>query len=206
MDRRKQLIREQKNSIKNALKGEGNKSYRFLIASMILGVTNWVFWHDQFIGLDLRYNLFFIVLPLVLGVFLYYSMNKLFIKDIFGTKASSWWDRIVSNIFMVVIALFFAYFSIVTLANVAFKISMDYCIKDQPIVTKNYTVTLTYRNDKGRGFHMFSSVYYLDENNETKIFNVGVEDVEDSHVKRKITFKCQQGFWGYYKILDYELQ
>ncbi|MFT3687365.1 MAG: hypothetical protein QM783_20995 [Phycisphaerales bacterium] len=199
------MFQQQKRAIKNTLKKEGNKSFGLLVLCMIASVLNWVFWHDQFLCLDTKYTLVFIALPLVLGILLYYFMNKAFVKNLFATKASSWWDRILSAAFLIMTALFFGFVSMVTLANVVFKISMDLCIKEKPFAYKTYTVTSTYKNNIGNRIHLFSSVYYLDENSKAQIFEVGVDAVETSGEKRKITFPCKKGFWGYYKIVGYRI-
>ena len=94
----------------------------------------------------------------------------------------------------------------VTVANVIFKLSIDFSVRDKPIIYKTYTVKSTRKNDRGRGIHLFSTIYYSDEANETKGFQVGVDDVETSFETRKITFKCLEGFWGYYKIVDYTIE
>ena len=83
---------------------------------------------------------------------------------------------------------------------------MDFSVNDKPVVYKTYVVASTYRNDKGRRVHLFSAIYYLDEVNKLKSFDVAVVGITTSHEKRKITFKCQEGFWGYYKILDYKME
>lgn len=206
MSKRQQLIRESKNKTKNLISREQDKAYRILIFSMIVGVLNYIFWHDQYVGLDFKYTILFIVVPLILGVFFYWSYNKNFIGNILGTKASSWWDTVLSDLLLGITALLFAYFSLVTVANVIFKLSIDFSIRDKPIIYKTYTVKSTTKNDTGRGIHLFSTIFYLNDANETKAFQVGVDDVETSFETRKITFKCLEGFWGYYKIIDYTME
>lgn len=205
MDRRKRLLRENKNAIKNSIKREDEKVYRILIFSMVASVLNWIFWHDQFIGLDQKYNLLFIALPMLLGILFFFYVSRKFIKGIMQTKSSGLMDNILSYGFLGLISLFFAYFTVVTLADAIFKLSMDSYVDNQPIVTKTYTVESTVKNDSGKGIHLYSSVYYIDEANEKQLFNVGVDEVETSYEERKITFKCKQGFWGYYKIVDYSI-
>ena len=206
MSRRQQLIRESKNKTKNLISREQDKAYRILIFSMIVGALNYIFWHDQFVGLDFKYTILFIVVPLILGVFFYWSYNKNFVGNILGAKASSWWDTVLSNFLLGITALLFAYFSLVTVANIIFKLSIDFSVRDKPIIYKTYKVKSTRKNDIGRGIHLFSTIYYSDEANETKAFQVGVDAVETSFETRKITFKCLEGFWGYCKIIDYTME
>lgn len=206
MDRRRQLIRKNKNAEKNLVKREQKFAYRFLIFSMVAGVLNWVFWHDQFIGLDAKYTLLFIVLPLVLGFGVYYKLNRFFLKNMFKTKPGGRMDVVLSNFFLFVAALFFAYFSAVTLADGIFKLSMDFFMKDKPAITRTYIVTSTSKNNKGRGYHLFSHIRYIDEFGHKQTFDVKSGEVADSHEKRKITFDCKEGFWGYQKIVGYKLE
>ena len=205
MDKRLELIKRNKNALKNLRLREDNRSFRIFIFSMIVGALNYVFWHDQFLKLDYTYDILFIVLPMIIGVILFYFINKIFIKNILSTKSSGLIDTVLSNGVLIIGSLFFAYYSIVTLANVIFKLSMDFSVIDKPIINKTYVVESTFRNDRGRGIHLFSSIYYLDEANEKQIFDVGVDAVTTSYENRKITFKCQEGFWGYFKILDYNV-
>lgn len=205
MDRRKRLLRQSKNAIKNSIDREDKRAYRILIFSMVASVLNWIFWHDQFIGLNQKYNLLFIALPMVLGVLLFYFISRKFIKGMMQTKSGGSIDTILSYGFLGLISLFFAYFTMVTLADAIFKLSMDSYVENQPTITKTYTVESTVKNDSGKGIHLYSSVYYIDEANEKQLFNVGVDQVETSYEERKITFVCKQGFWGYYKIVDYSI-
>lgn len=206
MDKRQLQNKERKKLVKNIIKKEQDKSYKVLIFCSIFSVLNYFFWHDQFVGLDVKYDFVFVILPLILGFFIYFKTNQLFIKDIFNTKSSGLKDTVLSYGFLLVLAGFFAYMSLVTLANVIFKIGMDLSMKDKPIIIKSYSVDSTIRNDKGRGVHLFSSIYYLDEENKKKIFSVKVNEVETSYAKRKIIFKCKEGFWNYYKIIDYKME
>jgi len=173
---------------------------------MLIGVLNYVFWHDQFLKLDSKYNIVFIALPMVIGVVLFYFLNKRFIKNLIATKSVSLWDDIFSYGILILTAVFFAYFSVVTFANVLFKIGMDISTKDKPMINKTYVVESTFKNDTGRGIHLYSDIRYFDDNNALKIFNVEVNEVETSNQSRKIHFKCKEGFWGYYKILDYKME
>jgi len=206
MDRRRQLIRKNKNSEKNLVKREQKVAYKFLILIMIAGVLNWVFWHDQFIGLDSKYIILFIVLPLISGFLVYYKLNRFFLKSMFKTKPSGTMDVLLSNVFLFVTALFFSYFSAVTLADGIFKLSMDFFIKDKPAVSRTYSVSSTSENNKGRGYHFFSHVRYTDEFGHKQTFDVKSGEVEDSNEKRKITFQCKEGFWGYQKIVGYQIE
>lgn len=205
MDRRAQLNKENRKRMKNLLKKEDKKAYKILVFSMIAGIINYIVWHDQFVNLDLKYNVVFIVLPILIGMYFYWATNKNFIKDLFATKASAWWDRLGSNIFLVVLAVMFGYFTIGTTADVLFKLSMDFYTKDKPFVYKTYTVTSTSKDNTGKGMHLFSHIRYLDEDNKKHSFDVPLNSVETSNERRRITFKCQQGFWNYYKIIDYNL-
>lgn len=173
---------------------------------MIAGILNWVFWHDQFIGLDSKYTILFVVLPLVLGFLVYYKLNRFFLKSLFKTKPSGTIDVLLSNFFLFVTALFFSYFSAVTLADGIFKISMDFFIKDKPIVSRTYIVTSTSKNNKGRGYHLFSHVRYIDEFGQKQTFDVKSGAVADSNEKRKIILDCKEGFWGYQKIVGYKIE
>lgn len=206
MDRRKRLLRESKNALKNSAKREDKRAYKILIFSMIVSVLNWIFWHDQFLRLDLKYNLLFIVLPMVLGILFYFYISRKFIKDIMQTESSGLLDTIFSYVFLFVISLFFAYFTMVTLSNIVFKLTMDFYTAKQPTITKTFDVESTYNNYTKKGFHFFSSVRYRDEANELQFFDVPLDAVETSREKRTITFDCKQGFWGYYKIIDYNIK
>lgn len=172
---------------------------------MIIGVLNWIFWNDQFIGLDSKHTIVFVAVPLVLGFLVYYKLNRFFLKSLFKTKPSGMMDVLLSNFFLFVSALFFSYFSAVTLADGIFKLSMDLSVMDKPTVSKTYIVTSTSKNNKGRGYHFFSNVWYIDESGQKQIFDVKSGEVENSNEKRKITFDCKEGFWGYYKIIGYSI-
>ncbi len=206
MDKRQLQIKERKNKVKNIIDREQNKNYKVLIFCMVVGALNWVFWYDQFVGLDVKYDIVFVILPFFLGLFVYFKTNNNFIKAIFNTKSSGLKDTILSYGLLLVIGIFFSYISLVTLANVVFKIGMDLSTNNKPIIIKSYSIESTYRNDRGRGIHLFSSIYYLDEENKTKNFKVKVDEVKTSYEKRKIVFECKEGFWKYYKIIDYKIE
>jgi hypothetical protein len=206
MNRREQIVRRTKKQNKGILKKEEKSAYRFLIFFMIASVANWIFWHDQFLYQNFKYDLVFIVLPLIIGVYVYYRMNKHFIHSLLQTKSSGFWDSILSAVFLVVTALFFAFCIGVTVADAIFKLSMDLVIKDKSIIDKTYIVDSTFRNDTGKGMHIFSTIRYLNETNEIELFDVPQNAVVTSNEKRKVTFRCKEGFWGYYKIVNYKLK
>jgi len=206
MDKRQLENKTKKKEFKNVLKREQKSFYKILVFCLIASVLNWIFWQDQFLGLDFKYNLGFLILPLIVGVFIFYRTNKFFIEDIRNTKPTGLKDIIFGYVFLLIIGVFFAYVSLVTIANVIFKVSMDVSSNSAPILTKTFSVESTYRNDRGRGIHLFSNVYYLDEENKIKNFRVGVNEVKTSYDKRKIIFKCKKGFWDYYKIIDYKIE
>jgi len=201
MDKRQLQIKERKKKVKNIINREQNKNYKVLIFCMVVGALNWVFWHDQFVGLDVKYDIVFVILPFFLGLFVYFKTNNNFIKAIFNTKSSGLKDTILSYGLLLVTGIFFSYISFVTLANVVFKIGMDLSTNNKPIIIKFYSIESTYRNDRGRGIHLFSSIYYLDEENKTKNFKVKVDEVKTSYEKRKIVFlsvvkkNSQQNKW-----------
>lgn len=201
MDKRLKLIKENKRKEKNAEKKSVKRFNRIFILFLIVGCLNWVFWHDQFLGLDFKYNLFFVIIPFLIGLIVFLTNNVSSIKPVGYIRSA------VSYGFLFLIGAFFSYLSFVTIANVLFKVGMDFSVNDKPTVTKTYIVESTVRNNfRSGGIHLFSTIYYLDANNKTKIFYVGVDDVTTSHEKQKITFKCQKGFWDYYKILDYKME
>ena len=173
---------------------------------MIVGSVNYILWHNQFLGLDSKYTMVFVVLPMIIGFFAYYTKNKLFNKSVFNTKPSGLKDSILSTLFLILIGSFFAFISMVTIANVIFKLAMDVAANDKPLINKTYVVKSTVRNDVGRRTHFFSHIYYLDEANRIKCFDVSVNAVTSSYEKQKIIFQCKEGFWGYYKIVDYSIE
>ena len=196
----------QKKEKKQIVKREQNRSYRIFIFSIIISIVNYVFWHDQFIGLDKKHTILFVIVPLILGCLFFYYVNKFFIKSILETKSSGLKDTILSHIFLAIIGLVFSYFSMVTLANVIFKLSMESATENKMLEYKTYKVESTFKMKSVKSFSVFSTIYYYDEKNEIQIFKVPVNAVTTSNENRKIIFTCQKGFWGYYKILDYKIQ
>lgn len=195
-----------KNENKQVIKREQKRSTRVFVFSIIIAVVNYVFWNDQFIGLDKKYFTVFVVLPLIFGCIIFYYLNKNFIKSILESKSSGFKDSLFSYIFMAIIGLVFSYFSLVTIFNVVFKLSMDIATKNKAIEYKTYQVESTFQKNSVRRFSVFSSIYYYDENNEIQIFKVPVNAVTTSTKKREIVFSCKEGFWGYYKIINYKMQ
>jgi hypothetical protein len=206
MDKRQFQNKERKRKEKYILNREQKYSAKVFVFFMIVSILNGVFWHDQFLGLDFNYKLIFVIIPIGLGVFLYWKTNKIFIKDLQNTKPSGLKDIILSSVFLLLIGVFFAYISSVTLANAIFKIGMDFSINNKPEISKTYSIESTYRNNRGRGVNLFSTVYYFDDENKIKGFDVRVNEVKTSREKRKIIFKCKEGFWNYYKIIDYKIE
>lgn len=191
---------------KQIIKREQKCSTRVFVFSIIIAVVNYVFWNDQFIGLDKKHFIVFVVLPLVFGCIVFCYLNKNFIQSILESKSSGVKDTLFSYIFMAIIGLVFSYFSFVTIANVVFKLSMNSVTKNKAREYKTYEVESTFQKSGGRRFSVFSSVYYYDENNEIQIFKVPVNAVITSKENRKIVFSCKEGFWGYYKIIDYKIK
>jgi hypothetical protein len=206
MSIRQQQFKESKKQSKYLRYSEDSRSSRIFIFSMIVGFLNYFLWHDQFLKLDSKYDIIFVVLPMILGVIVFYYINRIFIKYITDTKSSGLVDTFLSNGILILSALFFAYFSVVTVVNVVFKIAMNHSTTNKPLIIKTYTVESTFKNNRNRGIHLFSYIYYLDESNQLETFNVDEDEVETSNETRKITFTCQEGFWCYYKILDYKLE
>lgn len=202
MDRRQAERKEKKQIVKR----EQNRSYRIFIFSIIISILNYVFWQDQFIGLDIKHTFLFVLLPLIIGCIIFYCKNKFFVESIFETKSSGFKDTVLSYVFLTTIGLIFSYFSMVTIANVVFKISMNRSTSDKEVVYRSYKVESTFKKKSVKSFSVFSSIYYFDENNEIQIFKVPVNAVTTSVEKRIIRFTCQEGFWGYYKIIDYKLE
>ncbi|MGV9004258.1 hypothetical protein [Flavobacterium sp.] len=202
MDRRQAERKEKKRSLNR----EKNQSSGIFIFSLIVAVLNYVFWHDQYIGLDTNYTIVFVVVPLICGIFIFYKIDKVFIKSILETKLSGIKDTILSYLFMFIVGLAFSYFSAVTLANMLFKVGMDISIKDAPVLYKSYVVKSTFRNDSGKRIHLFSSIHYLGKNGDHQTYRVPVNSITTSDERRIIRFKCKEGFLGYYKIIAYKLE
>lgn len=173
MNKRQQLIRKNKNAEKNLIKREQNYAYKFFIFFMVAGILNWIFWHEQFIGLDLKHTVVFVVLPLIVGLLVYLQMNKSFVRSILKSKSSGLADTFLSNIFLLVTALFFAYLCSCTIADAIFKLSMDFCIEDKPSMHKTYVVESTVRNDSRRGVCLFSTIYIMMEQMKSNRFMLG---------------------------------
>lgn len=196
----------QKKEKKQIVKREQKRSSKIFIFSIVIAIVNYIFWNDQFIGLDIKHTILFLIFPIIIGCFVFYYGNRFFIKSILETRSSGIKDSILSYGFLAIIGLFFTYFSMVTIANVIFKLSMDIATKNEAIEYKTYQVESTFQKNSGRRFSIFSSIYYYDENNEIQIFKVPVNAVTTSTENRKIVFSCKEGFWGYYKIIDYKMQ
>ena len=93
---------------------------KVFIGSAIVGILNWLFWEVKFIETDSRYTLVFVKLPLFFGVLFFYSKAKVYVA--YFWNATTFLDKLLTRIFLVVMGLMLSFLSFVTVANMIFKV------------------------------------------------------------------------------------
>lgn len=223
MDKRRfQLIKQNKHREKYTRTKTDKYLTKVFIGSAIFGILNWLFWEVKFIETDSRYTLVFVILPLFLGLIYFYYTAKVFVA--YFWNATTFLDKLLTRLFLVVMGLMLSFLSFGTVANMIFKVILITSTSNVESKVTSYEITRFIHNKSSRSnkFSRSSTIHFqyaTDQNLNFSVDNYSLLNskshelrnklihMDEMQIKnKKLVLYTKEGFWKIKHIVDFELE
>lgn len=182
---------------------EGNIAFRILVGLIIYSAIYYYFLKPLTIGYSYNYNIFIVWLPLAAGLVTIFLLRIKFLKRFFRIS-TSWTERILSAVFLLIMGLMFSYLSFNITAQAVWNLISKEVSKKHALQTFTLPIENIYpgtsRSSGTIGFRYkghyesfkISSSYY------SKIRNYNLANYA-------LQINCREGLWGIYHVEDWEM-